>query len=46
MFICYVQQVTIVLRFPPENISWLGPLRLVWCRLYISLRTCCEICKL
>jgi len=32
--------------FPRKKISWLRPLRLVWCRLYISLHTCCKICKL
>jgi len=45
MFICYVQQVTIILPLPPENISWLRPLRLDWCRLYISLHKCCAIYK-
>jgi len=30
----------------PENISWLRPLHLDWCRLYTNLHKCWEICKL
>jgi len=39
MFIYYVQQ----FASSPENIRRVWPLCLVWRRLYISLRKCCDI---